>query len=139
MFALLLLAGCGSSRVAPLAPDPTLRVRVEIAAQDYPAGESIEATITNESSFPILLAHACAPGIETTDGDMWTTVQLILLCTLDARPPQELAPGETTSRHIQTRHATGEDLPAGTYRALFQVSLADWAFSTRYSPEFVLR
>ena len=138
---LLLLTSCGSGRVpfAPVLPDPTLRVRIELAAQEYPAGESILATITNESEFPIYLASPCAPDIETTDGDLWTVVQLNLLCTGEVRPPQKLGVGESTVRHIQTRHATGENLPEGTYRALFSVSKLDRPFTTRYSPAFVLR
>jgi hypothetical protein len=135
--ALLLVMGCGK---APAAPDLTPRVEIMLAAQDYPAGESVPILLTNRSSFSIwVMTNSCPPAIEVSTGGIWTPVYLTMFCPLVVRVPQEVPPGGSIVETIPTRHATGEALAPGTYRSLFRLSGPDGVFADWYSPEFRLR
>ena len=135
--ALLLVMGCGK---APAAPDLTPRVEILLAAQDYPAGESVPMQLTNRSSFSIwVMTDPCPPAIEVSSGGVWTPVYLTVVCSLEVRVPQEVRPGGSIAETIPTRHATGEALAPGTYRSWFRLSGPDHVFADWHTPEFRLR
>jgi hypothetical protein len=134
--AMLLVMGCGK---APVAVDLSPRVEIALASQDYPAGDNVPAVLTNRSPFPIYVTRDCVPGLEVSSGGVWTSVRMIVICTQDVRPPEEIAPGASIVRIIVTRMATDENLQPGTYRGLFRVSGPEGSFMPRYTPEFRLR
>lgn len=133
----LLVMGCGTT---PSGVVFRPGVEITLAASDVPAGESVTATLTNRSPFPIwVMANSCPPVIEVSSAGVWTPVHLIIPCTLDERPPDQIPPGGTITQTIITRHATNEALPPGTYRGSFRVAGPDMGFADWYTPEFTLR
>jgi hypothetical protein len=119
----VLLAGCdpfGTSGATRSAPSVTY----ETESSSYDASGAIDATLTNTSGEAVYLYfdECFVVKMERRRDEAWVEVSEPFGCTLEAKPPVKMRPGESRPAGVPAGRVDAADLRSGTYRLRVRLS-----------------
>ena len=127
---LLVLVGCETLGIP--SGDGAIQYDYETERARIAPTDSIEATFANRSAQTIYVFPGCPTvKLERRTEGSWPNVPIPVFCTMEAKPPRPVAPGETFDGGLRARLLKEAGAEPGTYRLVLSIGASTEGVSQR--------